>query len=739
MHGAIARVDNVLPEQRSHEQGTPNNQQRTTNNEQDPKEFSCNRFGGRHHGFHPRHHMRLLVFPLRRGSLADRLRHLRLVAFLFWATATTHGLGAELTATNVTPAAVEDPTEIPLERLMTMEVPRVYAASKFEQKQTEAPSSVTIVTGNEIQKYGHQTLADVLRSVRGLHVSFNRAYEFLGTRGFNRGDFNSRVLVLVDGHRINNGLSDGAFIGTAFPLDVDLIERVEIIRGPGSVLYGNNAFFGVINVVTKSGSAFSGAGVELSAEGGSYDLFKRRATFGQRFTNGLEVLFSTTLYDREGPSRLFFEEFDMPANNNGVAEDLDDEHFYSFFGQARYRGFALRGSFISRDKGIPTAPFGVLFNDPRTRALDERGYLDLTFEHEIPEVATITAQVYYDRQENTITYPLASAAFQEDQIGEWWGTEVKLQKLLFDRHTLIFGGEYRDDFHQERTVFNTATGVPTAHRDRATENYGIYLQADFMVLSNLHFNAGMRYDQYGELSPSVNPRAAIIYEPWRGSTLKAIYGTAFRAPNFFELIDPRFQDLQPETVRTYELAYEQELGYGLRSSLSLFYSEIEDLISFQGGRFDNLNGAESKGIETGLSGQWRGGWQGQLSYTFQETTETETGSLLTDAPKHLAKANLVVPLWREKIFAGLEFQFTSKRQTARVDTTGLTLEGDDVPEYGIFNFTLFSRNLIGGLDGSISIYNLLDQAYGDPSTSFHRQDIIPQDGRTFRVKLTYRF
>src|SRR5262245_36994017 len=90
----------------------------------------------------------------------------------------------------------------------------VYAASKKNQPASEAPSAVTVVGSDEIKKYGYRTLADVLRSVRGLYVSFDRNNSFLGTRGFNRGDFNSRVLLLVDGHRMNNNLSDGALIGT---------------------------------------------------------------------------------------------------------------------------------------------------------------------------------------------------------------------------------------------------------------------------------------------------------------------------------------------------------------------------------------------------------------------------------------------------------------------------------------------------------------------------------------------
>jgi iron complex outermembrane receptor protein len=114
---------------------------------------------------------------------------------------------------------------------------------------TEAPSSVTIVTSEDIRRYGYRTLAELLRSVRGFYTSYDRSYTSLGVRGFGQpGDYNSRILLLLDGHRLNDNIYDSAMLGTEFILDIDLIERVEISRGPGSSLYGNNAFFAVVKL-----------------------------------------------------------------------------------------------------------------------------------------------------------------------------------------------------------------------------------------------------------------------------------------------------------------------------------------------------------------------------------------------------------------------------------------------------------------------------------------------------------
>jgi iron complex outermembrane receptor protein len=637
-----------------------------------------------------------------------------------------------------------DLAELDLEALMNLEVPKVYAASKIEQKTTEAPSSITIITSDEVKKYGYRTLADVLQSVQGLNVSYDRNYAFLGARGISLGDFNSRVLLLVNGHRVNNNLSDGAPIGTDFLLDIDLVDRVEVIRGPGSVLYGNNAFFGVINVITRQGKQVDG--VEGSFDYGSFDTYKGRVTLGKLFTNGVQVLLSGTYYDSHGQDRLFYKEFNTPGHNNGIAENMDADRFGSFFGSLGYSDFTLEGAFNQREKVNPTAQFDLTtFNDPRLRTIDEREYAALKYAHSFPGVVDVTAQVYYDRFTHDINYPqslvmgtnvLFSAFSTEQDIGEWWGAELQLTKTLWDRHVITFGGEYRDDFLQEQRISGQAT------ISRTRESHGIYLQGDFMIMTNLHLNLGGRYDQYGSFDPAFDPRLALIYNPVEGSTLKAIYGTAFRAPNFTELSDSRFQNITPEEITGYELVYEQQIGRHLRSSLSGFYNQMDHLIVFNSGNFTNFN-ADTEGMELALEGNWAGGLRGRASYSFQDTRNTTVTWQMPDSPNHLLKFDLSVPVIKEKVFAGVEFRFASNRRTLHntTDSGGqpLTVQGDDAASYGIVNLTLFSQNLVKNLDISASVYNLLDRHYGDPASRFHVQDIIEQDGRSFRVKLTYRF
>jgi len=648
-------------------------------------------------------------------------------------------LGAPTAEVNAKPTTA-DLAELPLEALMDIEVPKVYSASKLEQQESEAPASVTIVSSDEVKKYGYRTLADILASAPGFNVSYDRNYDFLGVRGVSLGDFNSRMLLLVNGHRVNNNLTDGAAIGTDFILDIDLIDRVEIIRGPEAVLYGNNAFFGVINVVTRQGAQLNG--FEVSGEYASFDTYKARVTYGKLFTNGMQLLLSGSYYDSSGQDHLYYKEFNTPAQNNGVAQNMDGDWFANFFGSLSYSDFTLEGAFINREKVNPTAQYSTTFNDSQLRTTDQRSYAALKYAHSFGEVVDVAAQVYYDRYSYEIGYPYGETLYQEKDLGQWWGAELQLNKRLWERHVITLGAEYRDDFEQDARVFDQTTPDTGSHTRTNRQSYGVYLQGDFAVLTNLHLNAGVRYDQYGDFDPTYDPRVALIYHPWDKSTFKAIYGTAFRAPNFTELSDPRFQDIKPEEITSYELVYEQGIGRHLRSSLSGFYNQMNDLIVFDSGSFTNFD-AQTKGLELALEGVWASGIRGRASYSFQETGNQSVAWDMPDSPNHLIKFNLSVPVIRDKLFAGVEFLYSSNRRSllSTTDSSGqpITVQGEDAGGYGVVNLTLFSQNLIKNLEFSASIYNVLDCKYSDPASRFHTQDIIGQDGRTFRLKLTYRF
>src|SRR6185436_14405745 len=156
--------------------------------------------------------------------------------------------------------------ELSLEQLMRLDAGQVFGASARLQPSIEAPASVSFITAEEIKRYGYRTLADILSAVRGMYIVDDRNYSVISTRGFALpGDYNSRVLLLVNGHRVNDNVFGQAEIGAEFGLDPAMFERVEIIRGPGSALYGDSAFFVVVNVMTRTGGSLGGGSIAVEA------------------------------------------------------------------------------------------------------------------------------------------------------------------------------------------------------------------------------------------------------------------------------------------------------------------------------------------------------------------------------------------------------------------------------------------------------------------------------------------
>src|SRR5260370_2366215 len=163
------------------------------------------------------------------------------------------------------------------------------------------------------------------------------------------------MLILVDGHRMNENVYNGTYISGEFAIDLDLIDRVEIIRGPGSSLYGTDAFFAVINIFTKRGRDLNGTEVSLSA--GGQETYEGRVSYGQKFKNGLELLMSESFGDSKGNRQLFYPEFNSPATNFGIARDANESQSQSTFVTASYNHFTFHPDYALRDKPIPTPPY----------------------------------------------------------------------------------------------------------------------------------------------------------------------------------------------------------------------------------------------------------------------------------------------------------------------------------------------------------------------------------------------
>jgi iron complex outermembrane receptor protein len=197
-------------------------------------------------------------------------------------------------------------------------------------------------------------------------------------------------------------------------------------------------------------------------------------------------------------------------------------------------------------------------------------------------------------------------------------------------------------------------------------------------------------------------------------------------------------DLKPEQIRSYEAAWEQGLGDHLQFTADLFYNDMHDLITqvydttLGDYIFRNTDQVTARGFELELAGHWQSGLRGHISYTYTDAYQ-ESGQAaqqwLENSPRSLGQLGLSVPVWHDKVFASLDAQAMSRRKT----------DAGSVPGFITFDFTLFSRELLPGLEASASIYNLLDKRFSDPVSPDFGQATVQQDGRTFQVKLTYRF
>lgn len=628
-----------------------------------------------------------------------------------------------------------DLADLALEDLLDM---KVYAASKFLQDVAQAPASVTIVASDEIRRQGYRTLADILRSVRGFYVTYDRDYSYVGVRGFQRpGDYNGRVLLLLNGHRLNDTIYEQALLGTESPIDVDLFERVEVIRGPSSSLYGTSAFFAVVNIVTRVGRAVDGA--EAQAQLGSQNTVRGRVTAGARTDSGFEGLFSISVYGSAGNERLYFPEFDDPAAGNGVAVDADRDRWTSLFASGSGHGIDLQVGFGSRNKRIPTAPFETVFNDPRTETTDTRAFAHAHYTKRFDSRTTLELRGAYDHYSYEGQFVYDTGLMTDTGRGGWITTDATLVRQ-FPRHALTTGFEYRANVRQDQSAVDE-TGVLLDDR-RSSQITGLYVNDEFRLGPRMLLNAGLRWDEYyGRFGGTVNPRLAFIATPFDGSTLKALYGRAFRAPNPFELYYGQNElsaQLQPERIYTYELDWEQRLTPRLQVTGTAFRSRVGDLIVQRAGSEETIDGlyyfngdnVTANGVEFEIQGELPGRLQGRVAQVFQRVELDSTGSVLSNSPQALTTIVLEAPVPGTDAVVGFNGFYIGERRRVT--------EGE-VPGAFVSNLTLSRRVGGKGLGIGLTIYNVFGASWGDPGSVEHRQEILPQDGRTGIARLSWRF
>lgn len=637
------------------------------------------------------------------------------------------------------PGAGSEPPAV-TEDLFFEEIPVVYAASKRIQSAREAPASVSVVTEEDIRRFGYRTVGDALRSLAGFHVSWDRNYDKVGVGGvWIPGDYNTRILILVDGHAVNEQWSGSSGVDRSLGIPIELVHRIEVVRGPASTMYGTDAFLAVVNIVTRQESLLEGT--EVTGELGSFDSRGATVTSGYELAGGWQWVGAASVFQSDGDDRLSFTFPDDPARNGVPVDGVDYERAYQAFSSLRYKGFSVFGQYGTRKKGLPTAPYDADFGDDENYTLDRRAFVDVSQSVSPWENLSLRGRMFFDfyRFEDNLKY---SGEGTWKDLGEdlWWGGELMVQARLFGGNELVAGFEY-SDHDLEDASFYIAEGPNSA--DYSFHVYSFYLEDAWQVFEKLRAIAGFRYDKNSLYEGQFSPRAGVLVFPRPGTTLKLLYSEAFRSPSIYE----RFFDdgtdfaanpaIEPERVRSVTFTVEQEVFPGVTASATYVHNRLEDLIVqvYNGGldrfQYQNALDIETDGVQIGLEGQTVWGLRGFANLSYQDARDGSGKDRLANSPKLLANAGLSVPLWRQKVFFSPLIHFVDSRYT--VDRS------QKVSDYLRADLTLSAQKLWKGLSASFSVYNLYDIRYDDPVNQENSVLRMRQDGRAFWLRLAYEF
>ena len=618
---------------------------------------------------------------------------------------------------------------------------KVFSASRHLEDSRKAPAAVSIITAEEIKRYGWRTLGEALRSVRGFYTVNDRQYTYLGVRGMLRpGDYNTRILLQINGHRMNDNIYDQAMLGTEFPLDLDLIDHIEIIRGPGSSLFGSNAVFAVIDVITRRPKSDM---VEVSGETGSFLTRSGRVT-ASAVKNKWSGLVSGTLYHSNGPEKLFFPEFASPAINNGFADNIDWDRVGQGFVDLQHGNLRVQSVFSNRNKSVPTASYGVIFNDPTSRDRDTRGDVDVSYHMALSPSADLDLRTYYDGYEYYGPSAYAGSSGRYVQItrqrADWAGGEANLG-LQLGRQRLTLGTDYEYTFGASQK--NYVMGQPPSFSVNDDPSLGaFYGEAELNLIPKVTIRAGGRLDWFSTFGVALDPRFAIIYNPTSRTTWKYIVGRAFRAPSSFEefyadnisiAVPP--VPLVPERVWSQEFVYEHSFNPWLSLIADGYFDDfdriIEDIPSPKPGisYFVNQDHDHGRGVDVELEAKRTSGWAARASYSIASLYGVAYDSDgEPSSPRHQAKLNSTVPIAR-KSFVGLELLYFSQQRSLRGTPVRPTLLGD---------ITFSTRPLWQNWEFSASCYNVFNRAWFAPMGPNDPESTIRMDGRGFRFKISYR-
>jgi outer membrane receptor protein involved in Fe transport len=656
---------------------------------------------------------------------------------------------------------------------------QVAAVSRYAESVDDAPSSVTIIDGQELRAFGYPTIAEALRGVRGFSLNNDTAYYSVAVRGLGLpNDYGNRVLVLSDGASLNDDLLNSSYIGSDGRDDLHDVSRIEVVRGPGSLLYGTGAFSGLVNLVPKDkddpNSVQGGVGTYNNS------VARGRIGFHYNFTPTVGIQASASGARSDGTDLPVNVVNPPPGTPAGLTEVHNVDYFRAWGTQGRFwaGAFTAQWFFHTREQHIPAGVNDAYVNDLRQEYNDTRWLAEARFEPKINDQVELMVRFHANHYKFHGEYPYdlpPDTPYTEDYYGTWGGLEARVAYSPIKQIRLTVGGEAQ--YHPQVDLFGhvgTAEGFvsPTAPCPRPSICYldsstpfafgAGYLVFDSTPAKWIHLSAGVRIDDYPATFGAIPvPRAAVIFKPWQGGVLKLMFGRAFRAPSIYEEFyndggqtqipgnDPMLKKptkLAPESVYSEEIELSQRFAEDWVALVAGHTSYVKDLIDtitvqrpggapgdtviqYANSPFPSI----TAGFDVELRREWRQGWMLSAYYSYEHAAYIDytgiTNPQLVNAPQHLAAFKGVVPVLPDIVSLAARITLEAPRRI-NADSNQTT------PTEVVADLTVSGNVKRFGVGYVLGVYNVMNTQYFYPVTERFASVVMQQPGRTFLGDIT---
>ncbi|HYR26566.1 MAG TPA: TonB-dependent receptor, partial [Aquabacterium sp.] len=460
--------------------------------------------------------------------------------------------------------------------------------------------------------------------------------------------------------------------------------------------------------------------------------------------NGVDVLLSASGMRAEGEDLLMAfpgaDAYGFPTS--GVAAGLDGERDQEFFASAGRGPWGFNVIYSDRRKDDPTAMF---FSDPLAPGQFERDkYLlsQLQYQDDFAgNTLNVLGRLFVGQQRWSGLFTYSGAQNYSTGTSDWYGGELRLLYSGIQHHKLLLGLEMQDNTRIDMS--NDNRSAPGLETEILGSGYrvGVYAQDEWRLSDTWSTTLGLRVDRNDATGTQLSPRAALIWQATPVTTLKALYGRAYRPPNAYErdygdgVIQVANPSLAGESIDTLELVVDHRLVHDLNLRGSIYRWTLHDLVTLGidavSGlpQFQSGTNATASGMELSADKTWESGTRLRTSVSYQDATYA-SGGALPNSPNWLGKLNYSSPLPWAGLRLGYELQYDARR---------LSKDGSYLDGYWLSHLNLIADKWARGLEVSLGIRNLFDQHYQQPAADSNWQNALEQDGRSVRAKLEYRF